>query len=135
MNCRACGAKEGQLHEIFCTQELCPFCLGQLPGCRCIHTVLRLTPEESKAVDEYIDDFVEPLKSIMQRWEKALSEKGRIPWIEYPVICAKCGQLYPQFFRVPDEEWEKYIQADMQSSVLCKKCYEYIKRSIDKHNQ
>jgi len=41
--------------------------------------VLKLTEEESKVVDEYIDDTVEPLKSIVARWEASLNGKGRIP--------------------------------------------------------
>ena len=77
--CRDCRCEEGELHESFCTKELCPFCHRQLVSCRCIHTVLELSPEESKAVDEYVDDFQEPLKSIVARWGKALEEKGRIP--------------------------------------------------------
>lgn len=77
--CGACDCHRGELHEIFCSKELCPFCFGQLPACRCIHTVLNLNAEESKVVDEYVDDFEEPLKSIVARWEDALNKKGRIP--------------------------------------------------------
>ncbi len=76
--CRDCQCAEGELHEIFCTKELCPFCYGQLASCSCIHTVLELTPEETKVVDEYVDDFKEPLKSIVARWKAALETKGRI---------------------------------------------------------
>ncbi len=78
-HCRDCQCQRGELHELYCTKELCPFCHGQLASCGCIHTVLKLTKEEGKAVDEYIDDFEEPLKSIVARWEVALTEKGRIP--------------------------------------------------------
>ncbi len=80
--CRDCRCQEGELHELFCTKELCPFCHTQLVSCRCIHTVLGLTPEESRAVDEYVDDFQEPLKSIVDRWKRALVAKGRIPFGE-----------------------------------------------------
>ena len=30
------------------------------------------------AVDEYVDDFKEPLKTIIDRWKSALNNKGRI---------------------------------------------------------
>lgn len=78
--CDDCGAGAGELHELFCTRERCPFCDGQLITCDCIRTVLQLNSEETRAVDEYIDDSEEPLRSIMERWESALEEKGRVPF-------------------------------------------------------
>jgi hypothetical protein len=42
--------------------------------------VLKLSAEEQRAVDEYIDDEVEPLKGINERWVNALNAKGRIPF-------------------------------------------------------
>jgi hypothetical protein len=57
-----------------------------------------------------------------------LTAKGRVPWIEYPVICAKCAIRYPEFFRVSDEEWAKYIQIDKRQKVICRTCFDYIKR-------
>lgn len=80
MVCEDCRAKKGELHEMFCTKERCPFCGEQLVSCGCIHKVLNLTSKESKAVDEYIDDTVEPLKSINIRWITALNKKGRVPF-------------------------------------------------------
>ena len=79
MRCDDCGAGEGDLHEIFCTRERCPFCGGQLISCGCISSVLELSPEEQQALDDYIDDSVDPLKSVNERWVKALEKKGRIP--------------------------------------------------------
>jgi hypothetical protein len=40
---------------------------------------LKLTPEERRVVEDYVDDSVEPLMGINERWEKALNKKGRIP--------------------------------------------------------
>ena len=79
-NCGDCGRERGSLHDMFCTKETCPFCFGQLASCRCIHVVLKLSDSESTAVDEYVDDFVDPLKTIIERWKDALNEKGRIPF-------------------------------------------------------
>jgi len=70
----------GAPHEPFCLKERCPFCGGQLVTCGCISTVLNLNAEEQKAVDEYIDDEVEPLRSVMARWKAALNKKGRVPF-------------------------------------------------------
>jgi hypothetical protein len=65
------------------------------------------------------------------QWEAQLRREGRVPYIVYPVLCAKCGALWPEFFRVPDAEWTRYIQIDMRDAVLCRPCYEYIKQVID----
>jgi hypothetical protein len=78
--CGDCGCGRGEFHELFCTKERCPFCEGQLASCECIHSVIGLSEEESKAVDEYVDDWAEPLKSIMARWKSALDAERRIPW-------------------------------------------------------
>jgi hypothetical protein len=78
--CADCGCSEGELHEIFCTKERCPFCLGQLASCDCKSKVLNLSTEEQIAVDEYIDDEIEPLRGIIQRWVEALDRKGRVPF-------------------------------------------------------
>jgi hypothetical protein len=131
--CGDCETPEGELHALFCTKERCPFCGGQLSSCGCIHQVLMLTEDECKAVAEYLDDSAEPLQGIMKRWENALNLKGRVPYIEYPIVCARCGVLWPEFFRVPDTEWERYIQIDMRAQVICRSCFDNIRRLIDSH--
>jgi hypothetical protein len=77
--CPDCGASSGELHEFFCLKERCPFCGGQLASCGCIMTVLDLNDDERAAVEAYEDDSKEPLASIVQRWEAALTKKGRLP--------------------------------------------------------
>lgn len=78
--CGDCGCQEGQLHELFCTKERCPFCGTQLVSCTCISEVLKLTHEEQAALDAYEDDSIEPLLGINKRWVSALQRKGRIPF-------------------------------------------------------
>ena len=58
-------------------------------------------------------------------------DKDRIPWIQYPNICQKCGKLWPDLFMVPDEEWEHYIESGMRDNVICRECYDFIKKVID----
>jgi len=99
----ACGASEGELHELGCEREHCPFCGGQLVSCGC---------------------DVELLKA-----------SNRVPFIDYATMCSKCGQLYPSFFKVPNDEWQRYIQKDMQNAVICHECYDYIKKVIDANAQ
>jgi hypothetical protein len=65
------------------------------------------------------------------QWDTLLGEAGLIPYIEYPVICQKCGKLWPLLFMVPDEEWEYYIQPDMRNKVICRECLDFIEQVID----
>ncbi len=78
--CPDCGVEPSTLHEPFCSKERCPFCDGQLASCDCIFDVLSLNNEERVAIEEYVDDSVEPLRSITERWVIALENKGRISW-------------------------------------------------------
>jgi hypothetical protein len=82
--CPECEAGEGILHEPFCLKERCPFCGGQLASCQCIVAVLGLNEEERRAFEEYEDDSIEPLQSIVARWDAALEEKGRVPFSLVP---------------------------------------------------
>jgi hypothetical protein len=131
--CPDCETPEGELHALFCTRERCPFCGGQLSSCGCISDVLALTAEEIESHAEYIDDSVEPLLGIMRRWEEALGREGRVPYIEYPNACARCRMPWPESFRAPDSEWERYVQIDMRKTVICRPCFDEIKRLIDSH--
>lgn len=70
-----------------------------------------------------------------KKWLCILEKKGRIPFILYPLICARCGKLWPEFFKVSDKEWEKHIQRDKRNSILCKDCYNDIKQLIDSGTQ
>lgn len=135
VQCHDCGVREGELHVLGCDTERCPFCGYQLITCDCCYELLGLFDTEkyddSTAYlppDIYSNGLPDELE---ERWKTLLNQKGRIPYIQYPVICAKCGELYPEFFTVPDEEWERYIQPNMRGKVLCKTCYEYIKDVID----
>jgi hypothetical protein len=80
MRCRDCGTGDGELHELFCTLERCPYCGGQLASCQCQLDVLELTASERQVYEEYVDDSVEPLKGLVARWEAALEAKGRVPY-------------------------------------------------------
>jgi ankyrin repeat protein len=79
-----CAVRNGELHELFCTKERCPFCGTQLITCDCIRSALNLSDDERLILDEYIDDSVPPLSDIMQRWKDALVRKGRVPFKAFP---------------------------------------------------
>ncbi len=78
--CTHCACPEGQLHELFCAEERCPFCGQLLVSCGCMPKVLMLTAQEQYAINAYSDDELEPLKSIKARWRQALNDKGRVPF-------------------------------------------------------
>lgn len=78
--CPGCDVSPGALHEMFCTKERCPFCGGQLVSCECIFTVLKLTDAERQAFEAYVDDSVEPLRSVVERWKRAVEAEGRVPY-------------------------------------------------------
>jgi hypothetical protein len=135
-SCGDCGVEEGEYHVLGCDCERCPFCSGQLISCDCCYQLLNLFDrgkyDDSTAYlppDIYRYGLAEEQG---QQWDEMLRKKGRIPFILYPLLCAKCGKLWPEFFRVPDEEWNRYIQPDKQRQVICRDCYEYVKDVITK---
>lgn len=60
--------------------------------------------------------------------------KRRFPFIWYPLLCARCGVHDPDFFAVPDSEWERYVSPDKRHEILCKPCYDAIAVLIDTHH-
>ena len=49
-----------------------------------------------------------------------------IPWIQWPIVCAYCGALWPDLFTVPDTEWEYYIEPGKRDEVVCRPCWDRI---------
>ena len=124
--CHDCGTKEGQLHVLGCDMERCPFCGNQLISCRCVYKKLGI--DVSPGAWAYSHGLTDAQQG---DWKKLLSDKGRIPFILYPNLCAKCGTLWPEMFLVPDAEWKHYIEPRMQREMLCQACYKQIKAWID----
>jgi hypothetical protein len=116
--CHDCGVFEGQIHQWDCDMERCPFCGGQLISCEC-------DPQELGVKEGMTDEQAE------QAVKHKVEEKGRIPYILYLNVCAKCGTLWPEMFHVPDEEWERYIEPGERDKMLCLPCYEQIKAWIE----
>lgn len=126
--CHDCGVEEGELHEMGCDMERCPFCGRQLISCDCCYEKLGYTidfshPTMGLPAEIYHNGLSEDQ---WQKWLAILNEKGRIPYIVYPNVCAKCGTVNPAMFMVDNEEWKHYIQPDQRRSILCRHCYDYI---------
>jgi len=115
--------------------ERCPFCGGQLISCDCLYKLLGLIDRSKYDKDTAFlppDIYANGLtRKQAIRWEAMLNKKGRVPFIEYPIVCAKCGALWPELFMVSNAEWEHYIQINQRRNVLCRKCYDHIKELID----
>jgi len=47
---------------------------------------------------------------------------------KYGDLCGLCLMQSPEFFHVPDKEWQKYVIPPLQEGILCRKCYEKQKK-------
>ena len=58
--------------------------------------------------------------------KKFYSVGYRIPWTQIPNMCRLCGKRWPEMFM--DSKWEYYVPPDLQDKILCKKCYDKMKK-------
>jgi hypothetical protein len=137
--CGHCGVDEGHYHVSGCDKEDCPFCGWQLIFCDCSYELLNLIDK-----DKYDESTAHLPPEIYEkglneeqerRWKELLNQKGRIPFILYPQLCAKCGRQWPEFFMVPDEEWNRYIRPDKRGGIICRECFDFIKDAVDSANE
>lgn len=129
IKCHDCDTEEGNLHIPGCDMERCPFCLGQLISCNCRYKILTNIKFNDKFpfLKEKDSLLIKNFDTINILWELMLEFKGRIPYIDFPNLCIKCGKRNPEFFKVSNEEWEKFIPMKQRNEILCIECYEKIK--------
>ena len=124
--CGDCGKAEGENHEPGCDQEKCPFCNGQLLSCDCCYKLLGYNFDHAKEFCGLPRDVYEHgmTKKDSKRWEKLLAKKGYIPFLEFPLLCAKCGEVFPEMFM--DSEWDTRLGKHSRI-MLCRGCYNILK--------
>ncbi len=119
--CHDCNTKEGELHELGCDMERCPFCDGQLISCDCCYHKLGFDFDNNKPFsgltkkiyNEGLDDNLE------KKWMEILNKKGRIPYIILPNYCRRCLKPNPNMFMVSNTELNK-LPIELRKEVLCK---------------
>jgi hypothetical protein len=55
----------------------------------------------------------------------------RVPYMDWPNVCARCGEIHPALFLVPNEEWHHYIEMRARREVVCQPCYERVQEWLD----
>ena len=128
--CHDCGALEGELHEYGCDMERCPFCGGQLITCDCAYEKLGLVDKEKYPRTNGLSPWIYEnglTDEQREHWISLLKAKGPLPYICWPNICARCGELWPELFMVPDKEWQAVVGRWERDALLCRSCYDLLK--------
>lgn len=124
VRCGDCGRMEGEIHMAGCDMERCPWCGGQLISCGCPHRVLRLRGDKTLTGRQ------------AERFAGLLEAKGRVPYVRWPLLCARCGGKQPTLYRseVGAGDWDRYVQMDVRDAWLCDPCYARIKKVVDERS-
>lgn len=136
--CRGCDAPEGSLHNRGCFNERCPFCFGQLASCNCQYVHFGYKPQPISAGHPTMglpkEVFNEGLSDEqLDEWDHVVTKKGRIPYFRFPNICSRCGDVDPELFMVPNEEWKSVVPEDHWGDVICRPCFDEMKRLHSEH--
>ena len=128
--CGRCRTLEGAVHRYGCDLEACPFCGDQLISCACAFEILGIA-ELLEGIATAPLPWNRLTKPQTRKWRAILERKGRIPFVLWPNLCARCGTWKIRMFMVPNDEWAAYVEPAQRDKVLCRPCYDEIKRLID----
>ena len=142
--CHDCDAKEGEFHQFGCDMERCPFCGGQLVSCGCMYIKLGYDYQPKTYNHDTGQMEGHPTNGLpkdvyqkgvsdeeWQRYQEMVETEGRAPYIVWPNLCARCGELWPDIFMVPDKVWDRYVLLAEREKMLCLKCLREIVTLVD----
>jgi len=122
------------MHVFCCLQEVCPFCGNQMASCNCIYEHLQLFDKKTWTEETaFLPPAIYkkgPTDAHMKEWHRICQEKGRFPYVFYPLFCAYCGEPWPEMFMDKNSEWDSVVEPRMRREVLCRDCYERIKEKV-----
>lgn len=131
-HCLGCGVIEGQFHVFGCVSEICLFCNELSAYCDCMYEHFNLVDES--LYPDYPHIPLELLENgfpreMIDEWELHMMQSGRYPFILYPDICCRCGEVNPKPWKkkVSKEEWQTYVELEYQTRAMCEECFEVIK--------
>ena len=133
-----CGAEEGQLHDFGCHREICPFCEASFAeGCGCQYDLLGLrsrlhSPQREGLSGQVFEGGLSPEQDA--RWKTILEARGRLPFLDKPLMCERCGVLWPDLFMVQDLVWEYYAGPLFRDSLLCEQCFREVREALDRYH-
>jgi len=133
-----CGVQEGHLHDWGCEWEHCPFCESWfVAGCDCPYLYLGLKSRNNRPDCDQLPEATYKkglTEDEEERWFNLCAQRGRIPFVYSPQLCARCGQQWPDLFAVQDQVWGYYLPPNLRDQIVCLACFRLIKRQIDKFN-
>jgi hypothetical protein len=123
--CHDCEVEEGNIHHLGCDMERCPFCGGQLISCDCCYKQIGIDVSEGTWAYEHGLTVQQE-----EQWLKFLELKGRVPYIVFPNMCMRCGQLWPEMFHVDNDRWWAAVPIAKRGGILCMDCFVEIENLI-----
>jgi hypothetical protein len=129
--CTGCGADEGSYHD--CDHERCPWCGGQFGTCGCNYRKIGYNYEEFEPFcglppEIYFNGLGEEDRA---KLDAVLEEFGRVPYVDLPQRCARCGENWDGFTYNLLDYWEYYFPG---GQLICENCYNRVKFLIDTKN-
>lgn len=52
------------------------------------------------------------------------------PYLQYPVLCARCGSAFPPIFWATDTDWLAVVGEKYRHITLCQPCYRWMRRTL-----
>ena len=66
-------------------------------------------------------------------WQAILEKRGRLPFVDAPQMCGRCGRLWPDLFVVQDVAWEYYAGRRLRDAIVCEPCFHELRQAVDRH--